>query len=79
MHFWVLPDWMGCGIGRGMFLHAVERARAQGFREFQIESDPNAEGFYRHLGAQAVGMNSYEIDRHRRDLPVLIYEIATAA
>jgi GNAT superfamily N-acetyltransferase len=50
LHMWVLPDWMGRGIGRSLFCHAIERARAVGFRELEIESDPNAEGFLSAFG-----------------------------
>jgi ribosomal protein S18 acetylase RimI-like enzyme len=28
LHMWVLPDWMGRGIGRSLFCHALERAKA---------------------------------------------------
>lgn len=48
LHMWVLPDWMGRGIGRSLFYHAVGRTKASGFRELEIESDPNAEGFWEH-------------------------------
>src|SRR5678815_1132606 len=27
-HLWVLPSRMGCGVGRALFNHAVEQARA---------------------------------------------------
>ena len=74
-HLWVLPDSMGQGIGRSLFTHAVERARALGFRVMEIESDPNAEGFYQKLGARRVGVNVSELDGQRRELPVLLHEI----
>jgi GNAT superfamily N-acetyltransferase len=75
-HLWVLPDWMGRGIGRSLFCHALERTRASGFWELEIESDPHAEGFYQHLGARRVGVNVHSVEQQRRELPVLIYEIA---
>jgi GNAT superfamily N-acetyltransferase len=75
LHFWVLPEWMGRGIGRSLFCHAVERVKALGFQELEIESDPNAERFYLQLGARRVGTNTYAVDRQRRELPVLIYEV----
>src|SRR5262245_1291360 len=40
------PDAMGLGIGRRLWDHAVQTARAQGFSHMEFESDPNAEGFY---------------------------------
>src|SRR5258705_11031672 len=43
-HLWVLPAAMRGGVGRALFAHACERARALGFHSLEIESDPNAEG-----------------------------------
>lgn len=54
-HFWVAPARMGAGVGRALFEHAVERCRAIGARRLWISADPNAEGFYRRLGARRVG------------------------
>ena len=74
-HLWVLPDAMRRGVGRLLFTHAIERAKALGFRALEIESDPNAEGFYRRLGARRVGARVAELDGQRRELPLLVYEI----
>jgi len=71
---WVLPEAMGRGVGRALFRHAVKRARALGFHALEIESDPNAEGFYLRLGARRVGSNFREVEKVRRELPVLIYD-----
>jgi GNAT superfamily N-acetyltransferase len=73
-HMWVLPMAMGRGVGRSLFHHALERAQALRFREFEIESDPNAEGFYQRMGARGVGTSIHELEQGRRELPVLIYE-----
>jgi GNAT superfamily N-acetyltransferase len=54
-HFWVVPARMGTGIGRMLFEHAVERCRAIGAGRLWISADPNAEAFYRRLGARRVG------------------------
>lgn len=75
LHIWVLPDVMGRGVGRSLFLHAVEQARAAGSAELEIESDPNAEGFYIRMGAHRVGVTISEIKGHRCELPMLRYEI----
>jgi hypothetical protein len=58
-----------------LFAHAIERAKALGFRVLEIESNPNAEGFYRRLGARRVGARVAELDGQRRELPLLVYEI----
>lgn len=78
LHLWVLPEWMGRGIGRSLFRHALERVKALGFRELEIESDPNAEGFYQRLGARRMGTNTYTVDGQQRELPVLIYGVKQA-
>lgn len=79
LHMWVLPDAMGRGVGRSLFMHAIQRMRELGCQELEIESDPNAEGFYLHMGAHRVGATIKELDGQRRELPVLIYEIAPVA
>jgi GNAT superfamily N-acetyltransferase len=79
LHLWVLPDAMGQGVGRSLFLHALERARALGFRELEIESDPNAAGFYERLGARRVGTSICEVEQQPRQLPIFTYQINHAA
>jgi GNAT superfamily N-acetyltransferase len=66
---------MGRGFGRALFEHAVEQARALGLASFEIEADPNAEGFYLHMGAKRIGTNVSEMDGARRELPLLIYRL----
>ncbi len=56
-HLWVLPEHIGTGIGRALFDHAVRKAAALGATILSIEADPNAEGFYRRMGARRVGEN----------------------
>lgn len=70
-HLWVLPERIGQGIGRRLFEHAVERAKLRGARCLTIEADPNAEPFYRRMGAVRIGGSPIEIDGHRRELPLL--------
>ena len=60
---------MGRGIGRALFEHAVEQARRLGSHALKIESDPNAEGFYKRMGAHRVGETITAIDGQRRELP----------
>jgi len=74
LHLWVLPAAMGRGVGRALFIHAIATATELGCREMEIESDPNAEGFYQHMGAQRVGTNCLVLDGHSRELPVLIFK-----
>jgi GNAT superfamily N-acetyltransferase len=53
--FWVLPGFMGKGVGRRLFGHAVDIARGRGARQLRIESDPHAAEFYRRMGAHDAG------------------------
>jgi ribosomal protein S18 acetylase RimI-like enzyme len=74
-HLWVLPERMGAGVGRALFDHAIRRAASLGAEVLGVESDPNAEGFYRRMGATRVGEISYPIDGRERTLPLLVVEV----
>lgn len=54
-HLWVDPGHIGRGVGRLLFRHAVEKARAEGVLTLEIVADPNAEGFYLKMGARRIG------------------------
>lgn len=71
---YVGPTHIGTGVGRALWAHAVATARSLGYREFFIESDPNAEPFYRSRGAVRVG--DYVSEATGRALPLMRYEIA---
>jgi GNAT superfamily N-acetyltransferase len=73
-HLWVTPEHIGTGVGRALFNHAVRRAGTLGAEILGIEADPNAEGFYRRMGARRVGETSYPIDNQRRVLPLLVVD-----
>jgi GNAT superfamily N-acetyltransferase len=79
MHMWVLPEAMGRGVGRSLFINCLERMKVLGCQQLEIQSDPNAEGFYQHMGAHRVGVSIKELNGQRRELPVLIYEICHIA
>ena len=72
-HLWILPDAMRLGIGRALFEHAVAQARNLGSDSIKIAADPNAEGFYKRMGAKRVGVRVSEVDGERRELPLLEY------
>ncbi len=52
---WVEPTAMGQGLGRRLFERAAQIARDWGKGVLEFESDPHAEPFYLHLGAEHVG------------------------
>jgi ribosomal protein S18 acetylase RimI-like enzyme len=79
LHMWVLPQDMGRGVGRALFLHCIERVKAMGVSEMEIESDPNAEGFYQRMGAHRAAVSVRELEGQRRELPILIYTLPARA
>ena len=52
---WLEPSAIGRGDGRRLFEHALRTAAGLGFERLTIEGEPNAEGFYRAMGAVRVG------------------------
>ena len=70
-HLWIVPAAVRRGIGKALFEHATAEARKLGFDSIKIEADPNAEGFYKRMGAARVGTSISEVCGHRRELPLL--------
>jgi len=70
-HLWVAPPHIGTGVGKELFIHAMRHAANENFAAVEILSDPNAEGFYRKLGAHRSGEEFSEIDGEPRVLPRL--------
>jgi GNAT superfamily N-acetyltransferase len=70
-HMWVTPAEMGRGVGKELFVHAMQKAAGQDVSEVEIHSDPNAEGFYKKMGASRVGELQSEIEGQARVLPRL--------
>lgn len=68
-HMWVTPASIGTGIGKELFLDAMERAAALEVRDVEITADPNAAGFYRRMGATQVGEIDAPVDGEPRKLP----------
>lgn len=70
-HLWVSPNYMGKGIGAELFRHMLSRCKELGARILEIESDPNAQGFYERMGAKQVGQVVGDVDGQPRILPLL--------
>jgi GNAT superfamily N-acetyltransferase len=51
---WVEPRWIGRGLGRALFERVADEARQLGARRLEWEAEPNASGFYEHLGGAYV-------------------------
>jgi GNAT superfamily N-acetyltransferase len=73
-NLWVDPAAMGTGIGRLLFSHAVDSARAGKFRSFWLVADPHAEGFYLAMGAIRLGETPSESIAGRM-LPMLLFVV----
>ena len=70
-HLWVWPEYMGKGVGAKLFKHMLSRCKELGMRILEIESDPNAQGFYEQMGAKKAGEVLSEVDGQPRILPLL--------
>jgi N-acetylglutamate synthase-like GNAT family acetyltransferase len=68
-HLWVKPSRIGSGVGKQLFIHAMQTAAGEHVSELEIVADPNAEGFYRKMGAYRIGETVSEIDGKPRTLP----------
>jgi len=77
-HTWVAPTSIGTGVGKEMFLHAMQIAAGERVAEVEIVSDPNAEGFYRKMGAHRTGETVSEIEGQPRTLPRLTIDPKTS-
>lgn len=70
-NLWISPEHMGKGVGKALFLHAVELARQRGNTTLQLEADPNAIPFYEKMGMRPIGEYRYELDDQPRSLPIM--------
>jgi N-acetylglutamate synthase-like GNAT family acetyltransferase len=68
-HMWIDPKQMGNGVGRALFEHTTQRANQLGLAELELSADPNAEGFYQHMGARRIGEIPADMDGQPRVLP----------
>jgi len=70
-HMWVTPAVIGTGIGKELFLDAMERAAKLNVNAVEISSDPNAAGFYKRMGATQIGEIDSSIEGQPRKIPRL--------
>lgn len=71
-HMWVTPDSIGSGIGKALFLDAMERAATLQVGSIELSADPNAAGFYQRMGATLIGETDSVVDGQTRKLPRMI-------
>ena len=70
---WVLPTVFGKGVGRLLFTEAISVAKALRRSEFELDSDPNAQGFYERMGCIKVGETFSSMGRY---IPRMRYAVA---
>ena len=68
-NLFILPVYIGQGLGKLLLEDFLERIRNDGARTVTVHSDPNAEGFYRIFGFKTVGQKETSIKE--RYLPVM--------
>jgi predicted N-acetyltransferase YhbS len=74
---WVTPACIGTGIGKELFLDAMERAAALDVSAVELSADPNAAGFYRRMGAMQIGEMDSSIEGQVRKIPRMKIEPTT--
>lgn len=70
-NLFVSPEFIGKGVGKSLFFHALELSRQRGFENLRLEADPHAAGFYEKMGMKKIGERRYEIEGQPRILPIM--------
>lgn len=70
-HLWVLPEYIGKGIGKQLFNHVRERCKVLDIHRLIIYSDPNAQAFYEKMGAKKIGEDYSDLFGEERVLPMM--------
>ena len=73
---WVEPTLFTRGVGRALFAASLDVVRGWGRSILELESDPNAEGFYLAMGATRTATRPSSLAPDR-PLPLLRYELDT--
>jgi GNAT superfamily N-acetyltransferase len=73
-YMFIENEFIGRGVGRALWDHAVTIARSLGHAAVIVVSDPNAEGFYLRMGCRRVGTRQSELENGRQ-LPLLRYDL----
>ncbi|MBL8092442.1 MAG: GNAT family N-acetyltransferase, partial [Anaerolineales bacterium] len=70
-HLWVLPEYIGKGIGKQLLGHALERCKLLNISSLKIYADPNAQTFYEKMGAKKIGESKSDLFGQERILPLM--------
>jgi len=74
-NLWVSPMFIGKGVGKILFEHALERCKALEFRKLLLESDPHAIGFYERMGMRQLGGRRADMGGQPREIPLMEMEV----
>ena len=66
---------IGRGVGKQLFQHALIRSRESRYKIIQLESDPNARGFYEKMGMRKISEHHAEVDGQPRVIPIMEMEL----
>lgn len=69
-YLFIVPEAIGYGYGKHLWVHACQLAKAHSFHEIVVEADPNAEGFYANMGMVRYGEHESAVEKGRM-LPLL--------
>jgi GNAT superfamily N-acetyltransferase len=70
-HMFVLPEYIGYGIGRELFHHLTDILATRKFTCLKILADPHARGFYERMGCRFI--DEYPSTIEGRTTPYLHY------
>ena len=70
-NLWVLPEFVGKGLGKRLFSHASSRSLSVGYLILQLEADPNAVGFYEKMGMHKISERYHEVEGQTRILLIM--------
>jgi GNAT superfamily N-acetyltransferase len=75
-HLWVLPEFIGAGIGRRLLKQALDWCSSHGMASLKVVADPNALGFYLAEGGKSIGRQASV--PAPRELPVVQFSIPSS-
>ncbi len=70
-NLFVRPAYIGQGLGKQLFEHAVATARELEVKWLELESDPNAKEFYEKMGMTQISEKKSDLLGVERHLPIM--------
>ncbi|OXB23197.1 hypothetical protein B0A80_12010 [Flavobacterium tructae] len=68
-NLFILPEYIGKGFGKYLFLDFLNRMKEAEIQTIQLDSEPNAEGFYLKMGFVKIG--AFETSIKDRFMPIM--------